>query len=330
MMRKSLISTLVLVTGLNAWADENHRPMIEVSGGYEYEVVGVTVPRTFNPSEVVNASDPSRSGARVSVAVRGVRFETLVGRSNASVSVSFLPFTAVIDASNADATHGFGRVVGADGGGGNLRRLYGVLVEGSYQPTGLVQVRGKLAQVEYDRDRGFWDWRALDASVAITKAWQLDGQLVVDLDVSVGGNFGGIHLNRFDDVQRALAISPIQGSALTINPHAAIRAGLSGRDFRVELSGTAEHRVDLTPEGDRPSYIGNRVGVDSQHVQVALDGQYVIWRDPSREGRSGQAELSVFANAAYEYDNLTISNAFFGTNDAFNSFRFMGGLRGRF
>ncbi len=298
---------------------------IEIGGGYEVEALSSTVPHNTDPAATTHASDSKRSGGRLAITFRGIDTHYVLDK-NGSGNVTFLPLYLDLDMGSGGAAEGFGRVSGAVGDPNAIRKAVGALIEGSYEPaTGIVSFRGKIARVDYDRDKGFWDWKALDAEVVVKKAYPLaNGKTVFDIELSVGAAFGGVYMNSLADVERALAIGAASNSALTFNPLAAIRTGFHGTDWKVELITSAEERVDLT--GDKPSYLGHSVSAQSQHLAASLDGEYLI----KKKRAANAPSLSVFATASGDYDNLTLSQMFFGTADAFASFKIMAGLRGKF
>ncbi|MBI3542362.1 MAG: hypothetical protein HY075_03695 [Deltaproteobacteria bacterium] len=296
---------------------------VDIGGEYEVEALSTTVPKTNDASSPTHARDTSRSGPRVVLSFHGVQTQLLFaghGRAN----LTFLPLSAELDVTGG-VPDGFGQVSGAQGSQ-IVRKAVGALIETAYEPeTGIVSFRGKLARVDYDRDKGFWDWKALQAEVVIKKMYPLaNGSVAFDLEVSAGVGFGGVYMNGLADLEKALGAAPASNSALTLNPMAAMRVGFHGADWRVGLASTFEERVGLSGGS---SYLGNAASVRSEHVNVAIDGQYTFFRQGT--GASART-FSVFVNAGYDYDNLTLSHMFFGTNDAFNSFRVLVGVRGTF
>src|SRR5262249_1698852 len=105
--------------------------------------------------------------------------------------------------------------------------------------------------------------------------------------------------------------------------HALIALGFERGGLGIHFSTSAEQRVDLSSNSQ---YLGHDFSVNSQHIVSALDVEYKLWG----QAGPGNASISIFGHASFEYDTLTLSNALFGSNDSFQSFQFMGGLRGRF
>lgn len=322
-------TTILLATAFLAFSahgSDDALKEISISGGYEIQTVGVTVPQSNDPDAPNHVSDSSRSGPRIAFTFKGIRTEYFLDKQQAGGTLTFLPIFVSMDATGWNEG-GFGRVSGLEGHSDLVRRMVGALVEGSYDPeTGLAEFRGKLARVEYDRDKGIWDWRVLDVEVAAKQAWILvDGTSTIDLEVSLGANIGGLHMNNLAELERALEIAGASSNAFTVNPHAMFKAGFNHKNLRVELVTAGEKRLDLTP-GKRPEYLGQRITATSERISTILSAEYVL----VKKSEKSPGQWSVFANAGYEYDNLTLSNVFFRTGDAFHSFILMAGLRGRY
>ena len=300
---------------------------IEIGGGYEVEALGASAPHSTDSAAATRASDSSRSGGRLVVSFRGIDTHYVLGNGGAG-NITFIPISLDFDTGSGGYSDNFGRVAGMNGQPGIIRKAVGALLEGNYEgSTGIVSFRGKIARVDYDRDKGFWDWKALDAEVVVKKAYPLaNGQTVFDIEVSVGAAVGGVYMNSMTDVEHALGIAGASNNAFTLNPLAAMHAGFHGHDWKVELVTSAEERLDLT--GAKPSYLGNAVSAQSQHLAASLDGEFVIKRAKPQGAQT--PVLSVYANATADYDNLTLSHMFLGTSEAFTSFRVTAGLRGKF
>jgi hypothetical protein len=303
------------------------RPMIEVAGGYEYQAMESYVDCVGDCSPAHRATDTSRSGGVLMIGIQGLRLSDMLQGGNGHYDVRFVPLTLTLD--NQQLPNDFGRVQGVGQGGSVVRRMIGVLVEASVAPgNSVINLRGKLLQVDYSRDKGFWDWRALDASVGLRKVVMSgNGNVRFDIEVSVGAGIGGVHLNNLDELQAMLGNAPRAENAVTFDPNVAFRTGLRVGSFKIEFIAQGERRVDLTPESSQGDYFGRALSANSTHIVSALDAEIVIGHHGFD---STGSRLGIFANAAYEYDNLTLSNMFFGQNDAYRSFRLVGGLRGRF
>jgi hypothetical protein len=204
----------------------------------------------------------------------------------------------------------------------------GVLVEGNYDPgNGILVLRGKLARIDYDRDKGIFDWRALDASVGIQTSVAMGEKSKFDIEVDVGSNVGGIKLNGMADLSKALDIAPAMSSAYTINPYAALKAGVYSESIKVELIANAEHRFDLTPSSSRPVYKGRSLNVDSNHLSATLEVEYTFnGKGMEQLGR----RMSLFADGIVDVDSLTLSDTLFGSGDLYRSFMGLGGFRMQF
>ncbi len=293
--------------------------MIQVGAGYEYQVTEVTVPRTNDASARTHAADRSRSGARTVISIDGIRY---TGWENDSLNVRFIPLYFVVD--TRAQGDGFGRVVGYDGSVNPIRKVVGALVEMQVtSPFGRpdeakLRMRSKLASFEYDRDRGFWDIRFLEVGGGVTRAWKSpDGSVSYNLDLSVGMSAGMVSLNQYSAIEQALQSGGVQNAA-TINPFALFALGAESKDVRVSWTTRAEGRFSSGSRGTErdPQF----PEINSGHIVSALDVQYTFPR----------TQISLYANAAYEYDSLTLSHVLFGTNDSFHSFLLTGGVRGRF
>jgi hypothetical protein len=315
---KYLITTALLLS-CPAFADATFKtPMIQLGSGYEYETLDVTVPKGA-PGGATHASDSSRSGARLEIGIDGFGLDFAHGEAK----IRFVPLLLVVDPNGQG--DGFGRVSGYDGKSSPVRRVIGALVDGTFRPgDGMLFLRGKLASVDYDRDRGIWDWRAIDAEIGLDKAWKTaDGKTQISFKVSVGAGAGGVVMNDLGDVQRALDVSKPINSAITIDPRAMIAVGLKHGNLKLDWVTEAEQRVDLS-SGSGQEYLGRAFSANSEHLRTGLDLQYTL------VGDAAGASLSFFVSGSFEYDNLTLSNALFGTGDSFKSFMVMAGLRGTF
>lgn len=302
---------------------------VELSGGYEYQSIGTTVPKTFDPTAPTRASDNSHSGGRIAIGFQGVKLRFDSKNAKAREVVTFVPLYVVLDASLNGEAGGFGRVADYSGDLNTIRRFIGTLVEATYEPKDeIYSFRAKLARVDYDRDKGTWEWRALDAGVVVTKSWQAtDGGVMFDLEVTGGAGFGGTYMKNLADVEAALGIAQPMEHAFTLNPYVAMRTGFRADSWKVELITSAEQRVDLTPKSDQPKYLNNSINVHTQVVSTALEGEWIFAKP---RHRSKIEQWSLFGSVGYSYDNLTLSNIFFRTGDAFHSFKVMAGIRGKF
>jgi hypothetical protein len=337
-MRSQILSIFfALAVSASAVADQGQQsgtgpialPLVEVGAGYAYTVQEVTNP--CRGDCVGSARDTRGSGAMISIGVEGLRISDLLTGGPGVYDVRFLPLYMIVDADAPGYGDSFGRVSGF-GAETHIRRFIGALVQGNYNPrNGLVSLRGKLVSVDYNRDRGTWDWRALDASVGLRGVFgSADGHLRANLEISVGAGIGGIHLNNLEQVAALIAATGTRNHSMTANPFVAARAGLRVGGFRVELVGQAERRVDLTAAVDGPGYYMSRpLTVDSDRVSVGLDAEWVFLGGPQGFDSAGPG-LAAFLSSAYEYDTLTFTNMFTGSGDDFHQFRIVAGLRGRF
>jgi hypothetical protein len=142
--------------------------------------------------------------------------------------------------------------------------------------------------------------------------------------VDIGNNLGGLKLNNMSDLSKALDISPVMNSAFTMNPYAALRAGVYSESLKVELIANAEHRFDLTPASSRPVFGDRKLNVVSMHVSATLEVEYTF------NGKSMEqlgCRMSLFADATVDVDTLTLSDTLFGSGDLYRSFMGLGGFR---
>jgi hypothetical protein len=173
-----MLSILFAFAAVNsAFADQHQQvgggpialPMVEVGAGYAYTVQEVTNPCLGDC--VGHIRDTRGSGAMISIGIEGLRLSDLMTGGDGVYDVRFLPLFMIVDAEAPAYGDSFGRVAGF-GAQTHIRRFIGALVQGNYNAAnGLVALRGKLVSVDYNRDRGTWDWRALDASVGIRGAF---------------------------------------------------------------------------------------------------------------------------------------------------------------
>ncbi len=306
-------------------------PMVEVGAGYTYSVTEVTNPCRGECSGSV--TDTRASGAMVTIGVTAVRLSDLTSGGNGEFDVRFLPLYMIVDGEASSYTDSFGRFAGI-GASTHVRRFIGALVQGEYNPAatgGIMGLRARLVSVDYNRDRGTWDWRALDASVALRGVFGgADGGLMGNIEISVGAGIGGVHLNNLEQIAAMIGATGVSNDSITANPFVAARAGLRAGAFRVELSGRFEHRADLTAAtGGSAVYMTRPLTVDSDRAVAALDAEFMFLGGPNGSDSSGPA-LGAFLNAAYEYDTLTFTNMFTGSGDDYHQFRIVGGLRGQF
>lgn len=285
-------------------------------------------------------SDKSRGGKILKLGFRGISVSELTkdGKSKSGsaggVKLSFIPLSVMFGEKNWGD---FGRVeygehekksVGnSDEGSTHVRHFIGALVEASYNASGWLNLRGKLAQVEYDRDKGIWEWRALDAKVGVEKAWNLSGETYLNVSFHVGGGVGGVHLNDLAGLQQELKIAPIVDSAYTLNPAAMVNLGVSSSSFKVEWAGRVEKRIDMTAEENRTEYGDRKLSVDSERFVQNAEVEYAF-------GGHGHKHMgtrySLFVSGKHEIDTLTLSGMFFGGDDKFESIQVLGGARARF
>jgi hypothetical protein len=318
------------LAGANGGGMDIGRPVLEVAGGYDFQVVQNYTNCGGPCGGPAHSNDGSRSGGIIEIGITGLRLSDLLSGGTGKYDVRFIPLYMIMD-TDSHATNSFGRVAGMDHStAGPVKKFVGALVEGQWAPgDSIVNLRAKLVQADYDRDKGFWDWRALDASVGIRKAVaNASGSVTFNIELDVGGGFGGVHLNGYNDIETALNLAPrMEGNAYTFDPYAAFRTGVRVGSFKMQWVTTGEYRVDLTPGSSRAQYQGTTLGVDSWHVVSALDAEFILGKHGFDSTRS---RIGVFANAAYDFDTLTMSNMFFREGDAFQSFRLIAGVRGRF
>jgi hypothetical protein len=301
-------------------------PVIEISVGGERSSTAISSPCAADCGGA-NRGKQARSGTLIRFGFKGINASELTDGNVGRYKVSFLPVSMTLDMSESRGD-AFGQVEGYEGKSGRIRQVIGALVEGNYNAAdGLVSLRGKLVRAEYNRDKGIWDWRALDAAVGIQGAVMVGGQTSLNIEVDVGGGIGGVSLNGMEDLSRALDVAPAMDGAYTLNPYAAIRTGLHSKSVKIELVASAEKRIDLTPKSDRSSYMGNRLDVDSVHANGTLEVEYTF-------GGNGLQQMgrrySVFADLTYDFDTLTLSNLAFDSGDSYRSFIAMAGFRAQF
>lgn len=339
-MRTQLLSALSVFFAANAaFANPGQTvigapialPLVEVGGGYTYSVTEVTNPCRGDCSGYV--ADSRASSGMITIGVTAVRLADIIAGGTGEFDVRFLPLYMIVDAEAPGYTDSFGRAVGV-GSVTHVRRFVGALVQGEYNPSatgGILALRGRLVTVDYNRDLGTVDWRALDASVGVRGVFGEPGNLMANLEITAGAGFGGVHLNNLEEVAAAIHATGVQNHSWTANPFVAARAGLRVGGFRVELSGRAEHRADLTAAtGGNAMYMTRPLTVDSDRVSTSLDAEFVFLGGPNGfDSPAPGPALGVFVNGTYEYDTLTFTNMFTGSGDDFHQFRIVAGLRGR-
>lgn len=320
----SLIATSALAG--NQTSGKGFSPMVEISIGAEGNSTGI-----YSPCAVNCGDDNTGSQARTNKLVRfgfaGISASEL-GRGNiGKAKVMFLPISMMVDMGEAKGDS-FGHVAGYEGEKGHIKQMMGALVEANVNPAGVISLRGKVLKAEYNRDKGIYDWRAIDASVGLQGAVMIGGSTSLNVEVDVGGGIGGVHLNGMEDLSAALNVAPMMDGAYTINPYAALRAGLRSSSLKVELIGSVEKRIDLTSTDSRPIYNGRSMNVNSIHAAGTADVEFTFGGAGNRQmGR----RLSVFANGTYDFDTLTLSQMAFGNEDSvYRSFTLLAGGRVQF
>lgn len=317
--------------------------MIEVGFGAESQVFqysalcqGVCTSECGNceGKNLKKGSDSSRSGTTLELAFKGVRLTQGNGVYDPTrTSFVVLPIGVGIDLMHAAQSQTFGRVKGLnapsieDEKSTRVRRFYAVLIEGqSHMGTDWVGLRGKLLRGEYNRDKGFWDWRALEAYVGIDKSVQYAGSIETywNFKLMVGGGIGGVYLNQLSDLERQLGIQSPNTGAYTLNPGALVSAAWIGKTIKAEATATYEKRLELEAQ---PRYDERTLSVDSQTFKASAEMEYTF----NERGLDVQGQkFSLFARGVIETDTLTLGRMFFGSDDSFQSYQLKGGVRAQF
>lgn len=259
----------------------------------------------------------------------GLRASELLPNGSSRYRLSFIPMMMLIDADSNGAGDGFGHVVGFDGTTHRVRQVVGALVEAQYTPTGgILNLRSRIARVDYNRERGTVDWRALDATVGVLGSFRVGGSAIINLELDVGGAIGGTHLRNFSELLTALGAAPARSDRFTSSPFAEIRASVVSPRFVLSVMAAGERRFDLTPLTERPVYMGRALSVDSFRVSGALDAEVVLYGNALRQMGT---RVSLFANLSGDFDTLTLSNMLFDRMDSnFTQFVGVGGVRVQF
>jgi hypothetical protein len=324
----SLALSLIATSALASNQTPGKRPsaMVEISIGAEGNSTGIYSPCAVNCGED-NTGSQSHKGTLIRFGFTGIAASELGKGNIGKAKVMFLPISMTMDMGEAQGD-AFGHVVGYEGDKGHIKQMTGALVEANVNPAGVVSLRGKLLKAEYNRDKGIYDWRAIDASVGLQAGVMVGGSTSLNIEVDVGGGIGGVHLNGMEDLSAALNVAPMMDGAYTINPYAAVRAGLHTSSLKVELIGSVEKRIDLTSSDDRAVYQGRSMNVNSVHASGTAEVEFTFGGAGNRQmGR----RYSVFADATYDFDTLTLSQMAFGNEDSvYRAFTLMAGGRVQF
>ena len=296
---------------VSAWADSTRVPVnFEAALGYEAERL-----------DFDSHQDHSRGGLRLSIKIEDLKLEKSF-KSGANASVVFVPLRVVF--SDEKYGSGFGRVTDHEAGTTRIRRMTGALVQTSYvsEKAGLF-ARAKLVSFDYDRDRGFWDWRALDASLGVRLVHTAgQGHYVLSIAPNVGTGVGGLELRNLDEVEEALGIEPVRARTNTLTAYAGLVGALRTPRLKIEILAQTLRRIELkSADSAQPKYLGRQIHVESSVFEAAVDAEYFM---------KGRAGLSAYGNVAYQRDSLTLSQVLFGAHDSFQSVSAFTGIRTRF
>lgn len=317
--------------------------MIEVGFGAESQIFqysalcrGACEPTCGGCEEkkLKKGADHSRSGTTLELAFKGVRLTQGNAEFDpARTSFTVLPIGVGIDLMHAAQSQSFGRVKGLNAQkienekATRVRRFYAVLIEGQTHLGGdWIGLRGKLVRGEFNRDKGFWDWRALEAYVGIDKTVHYSSSIEThwNFKLMVGGGIGGVYLNQLSDLERELSMQSPNTGAYTLNPGALVSAAWLGKTVKAEAAAHYEKRIGLE---NQPSFEGKKLSVDSEVLKASVEMEYTF----NEKGLDVQGQrISVFARGSVDLDTLTLGRMFFGSDDSFQSYQIKGGIRAQF
>lgn len=302
--------------------------IVEVGGGAAYSTTQFYTPCAGECGGVRTTTRGLTDGV-VRLRFEGLRASELLPNGSSRYRISFIPVMMLVDADSQVSGDGFGHVAGFDGSVHRVRQVVGALVEAQYTPTGgVLNLRSRLARVDYNRERGTIDWRALDAAVGIQGSFRVGGSAVINLELDVGGAVGGSHLRNFSELLTALGAAPASSDHFTSSPFAELRASVVSPRFVMSVMASGERRFDLTPAADRATYMGHQISVDSYRVTGSADAEVVLYGNALRQMGT---RVSLFANLSGEFDTLTLSNVLFGGSSSnFVQVVGVGGVRVQF
>jgi hypothetical protein len=179
--------------------------------------------------------------------------------------------------------------------------------------------RGRFGTIDYDREKGFWDWRALELQAIASRGFAITDRARLVAELGLGASAGGIEITNLAALERALKLSRRSDEAVTIEPVATGLVALRGGTWSVGLVGAVAQRFDVT--GHRPVYQGRQVDAQSTHGRFDLIGEFLLATDGHGRTLSGVLETGV------EFDNLTVIRMLFGSSDAFIAFQSLLGAR---
>ncbi len=280
--------------------------------GYELESLG----------EMTRASVTRTSGLRIHGRFEGLQiernwFRLEVLRSSLSIdpdpSLSGIGLQQAPDASTLQAS---------------VRKATGTPLLGVLRPGwGPIGIELRLGRLDYDREKGLWDWQVFDARLTGATTVQLPHGLRFAVFLGAGASLGGIELSGLSALEQALQLGHHSNESVTIDPKAFGRLELRGGRWAAGWRGAWEHRFDLT--GNRPTYQGRRIDAQSNQAHADLFGEYELWRAAGAEGDDGR-RLTAVLETGIEYDDLTVIRILFGTSDAFVAIQTLLGVRGNF
>lgn len=311
--------TLLTASGSRAFANDSwsvDHPEIEIAAGYELETMG----------EMTRASLERHDGARISAHLSGPVFEN--SNSLGEAQIIFLPLYLVFDPNPILRAAGIEPPSSQANSNNSVRKVVGALVTGTLFSQSLpVGFRAKLAVMDYDREKGLFDWRIFQGEFVIRKTFPVNANTAVEVETAIGVSAGGNEIKSLADLERALGLERGANQFFTLNAIALARLGLTSGNWRAEAIASFEQRLDVTQQ--TAEYLGHRLSAQSQKFRVDLRGEYVLWK-LRRRTHGESSSVALFGDLALDYDNLTAVHILFNIPDAYAAIWAMGGVKIRF
>jgi hypothetical protein len=283
---------------------------LTVGAGYEIESLG----------ELTHASVTKVSGLRIAGRFDGVTLQPRSPGEPPVLSFSFARSFVSLDLDPSLSAIGLNRAADATTLSETFRKVVVAPVQVEYRPwRGPVFFRGRFGTFDYDREKGFWDWRAAELQAVVSRSFALGDSARLVAELGLGASAGGIEIANLGALERALQLTRRSDEAVTIEPVTTGLLALRGGSWSVGLAGAVAQRFDAT--GNRPLYQGRRIDAQSTHGRFDLIGEFLLAADGKGRTLCGVLETGV------EFDNLTVIRMLFGSSDAFIAFQSLLGAR---